>query len=129
MNLSHKIRIYPTKEQEVLLIKSCGVARFTYNWGLAEWKKQYSEGYKLNSLSLKKQFNSIKREQFPWVYECPKDANQQAFTDLNSAFQRFFKKMGGYPKFKKKGVHDSFYVSNDKFSLADKFVRLPKITN
>jgi len=127
VDLSHKIRIYPTEEQERVLVCSCGVARFAYNWGLAEWKKQYEEGSKPNANLLKKQFNSIKREQFPWMYDCPKDANQQAFTDLGSAFQRFFKKQGKYPRFKKKGVRDSFYVSNDKFSFCGDYVKLPKI--
>ena len=55
MLISHKIRIYPNKEQEVFLKKSCGVARFVYNWGLAEWQKQYKNGEKPNYLKLKKQ--------------------------------------------------------------------------
>ena len=127
MNLSHKIRIYPSEEQERILVCSCGVSRFAYNWGLAEWKRMYAEGEKPTAYSLKKRFNAIKGEQFSWVYDCPKDANQQPFTDLNSAFQRFFKGLGKYPKFKKKGVRDSFYVSNDKFSIKGDYVKLPKI--
>ena len=30
-----KIRLFPTKEQEILMFKSCGCSRFAYNWGLA----------------------------------------------------------------------------------------------
>ncbi len=61
-------------------------------------------------------------------YESPKDANQQVFAQLGEAFQAFFKKQAGYPKFKKKGAsHDAFYVSNDKFELTGKRVRLPKM--
>ena len=33
---SVKIRLFPTKEQEILMYKSCGVARFTYNWGTSK---------------------------------------------------------------------------------------------
>ncbi len=29
-----KIRLLPTKEQELLMFKSTGTARFAYNWGL-----------------------------------------------------------------------------------------------
>ncbi len=105
------------------------------NWGLAEWNKQYENGLKPSAFSLKKAFNAIKREQFPWIYESPKDANQQAFTDLGAAFKNFFnsvkeKRKGrkvGYPKFKRKGDNDGFYVSNDKFSFDGKTVTLPVI--
>jgi putative transposase len=36
---SHKIKLYPTKTQEIFFKKSCGVARFSYNWALAKWKE------------------------------------------------------------------------------------------
>jgi len=127
MILSHKIRIYPNKEQEIILIKSCGIARFTYNWGLSEWKKQYEEGKKPNGRKLCKQFNTIKKERYSWVYECPKDANQHAFINLQNGFNRFFKKISKFPKFKKKGQNDSFYVSNDRFRFLDNSIKLPRI--
>lgn len=52
----------------------------------------------------------------------------QPFTYLHEAFQRFFKKLAKRPTLKKKGrCKDSFYVSNDKFRLDGRRVRLPKI--
>jgi len=59
--------------------------------------------------------------------------------DLNSAFSNFFTSLSGkrkgpkikYPAFHKRGKHDSFYVSNDKFSFRRRgkrgVVRLPVI--
>ena len=41
MILSHKIRLYPTPEQETALKKAAGCSRFAYNWGLAQWKEMY----------------------------------------------------------------------------------------
>ena len=38
-----KIRLKPTKEQEILFKKSCGVARWSYNYYLAESEKHYAE--------------------------------------------------------------------------------------
>ena len=32
---SLKIRLYPTKEQEILFKKHIGAERYIYNWGLA----------------------------------------------------------------------------------------------
>lgn len=127
MIIAHRIALDPTVEQSIALSRACGVARFTWNWALAEWDRQYNSGEKPTAAKLKLQWNKIKSQQFPWVYASPKDANQQPFTNLQSAFQRFFKKKGGRPKFKKRGQHDSFYVSNDKFSVDGFVVRLPVI--
>jgi putative transposase len=134
----HVIRLDPTVKQANALLRAAGVNRSTYNWALGEWNRQYSLGEKPSAKKLKLQFNSIKAEQFPWVYESPRDANSQSFTDLNAAFSNFFRwcktRKGpkvGYPQFHCKGVRDSFYVSNDKFSLRRRgkrgVVRLPVI--
>lgn len=128
MIISHKIRIYPNKAQEILLKKSCGVARFAYNWGLAAREEKYKNGEKISTFDLKKLFNSVKKTEFPFVCEVSKCAAEDAFFNLNTAYTNFFKKKSKHPTFKKKGVHDSFGISNDKFSFKDdKHVKLPKI--
>ena len=127
MIISHKIRIYPNKEQEVFLKKSCGVARFAYNWGLAEWQKQYKNGEKPNYLKLKKQFNGIKQVEFPFVCEVSKCCAEFAFINLGRAYKNFFGKRSKYPKFKKKGVHDSFGLDNLKFHIEGKHIKLAKM--
>jgi putative transposase len=124
---AHKIRIFPSKDQEILLRKSCGVARFSYNWALAQWKQMYENKEKVNENLLQKKLVSIKRTEFPWMLEVTKCAPQAAIQDLGVAFSRFFKKKCGFPKFKKKGYGDSFYVSNDRFKIIGKSLRLPKI--
>ena len=127
MNLAHKIRLEPKPAQVRALCKAAGCARFAYNWGLDQWTKQYAQGLKPSAFKLKKQFNEIKEEQFPWIYESPKDANQEAFANLGTAFTRYFKKQSKYPKFKKKFQNDSFYISNDKFYVTGSYVKLPVI--
>lgn len=126
--LSHKIQIKnPTVKQEQYFRKACGTARFAYNWGLLEWKKQYQAGQKPTAFSVKKAFNAIKLVEFPWVFQVTKCAPEQAFANLGHAFQRFFKGIGNYPQFKRKGVHDSFYLSNDQFQIIEKRIKIPKL--
>ena len=128
MIVAHKIRIYPNKEQEVLLKKSCGVARFVYNWGLVTREEKYKNGEKISSFDLKKLFNTVKKTEFPFVCKVTKCAAEGALLNLGVAYNNFFKKKSKHPSFKKKGVHDSFGISNDKFSFKDdKHVKLPKI--
>lgn len=127
MILSHKIRIYPNREQEQFLKKSCGVARFAYNWGLAEWQTRYKNGEKTDWMKLCKFFNSIKREQFPFVCEVSKCCAQKAFANLGRAYKNFFYRRTKYPKFKKKGGRDSFRLDSNCFSISNQRVKLAKM--
>ena len=130
---AHKIRLNPTPEQANYFARAAGTSRFCFNWGLAEWKRQYETGGKPNALALKKQFNAIRKEQFPWTYETTKCAVEGAFTDLGKAFKNFFegRKKGrkvGYPQFKrKKRNRPSFYLANDKFTISHHFIDIPKL--
>jgi putative transposase len=124
---SHKIRLSPNNKQRTYFAKACGISRLAFNWGLAEWKSQYESGEKPSSYGIKKKFNAIKKDQYPFVYEVTKCSPEQSFNDLEQAFKMFFKKKSGYPKFKKKGVYDSFYISGDKFSVKDNYVKVPKL--
>ncbi|MCK5525030.1 MAG: transposase [Thiomargarita sp.] len=126
--LSHKIQIKnSTVKQEQYFRQACGTSRFAYNWGLAEWKRQYEAGLKPTALEIKKVFNAIKPVDFPWVFNVTKCAAEQAFSDLGSAFKRFFKHVAGYPRFKKKGRNDSFYLSNEQFKLSENRIKIPKL--
>lgn len=130
---AHKIRLHPTSEQAHYFARAAGTARFVYNWALAEWTMQYEAGGKPHATALKKQFNAIRREQFPWSYEVTKCAVEGAFMDVAAAFNNFFqgRKAGrkvGYPTFKsKKRSRQSFYLANDKFTVGDHWINVPKL--
>jgi putative transposase len=115
---AHKIRIFPNSAQETALKKACGCARFAWNWALSKWEEIYKAGGKPSALSLKKELNSLKEEQFPWMYESTKCAPDQAIINLGKAYQNFFKgikakRKVGKPKLKaKKSSKDSFYLCN-----------------
>jgi putative transposase len=130
---AHKIRLHPTDEQKVYLAKAAGTARFVWNWALSEWNRQYEAGEKPTALKLKKQFNAIKREQFPWTWEVTKNASDQPILDLGNAFNAFFEglksgKKVGHPKFKsKKKRKPSFYLANNQVELGDHRAWIPKL--
>src|SRR5438874_8046927 len=130
---AHKIRLNPTDEQAVYFAKAAGTARFVWNWALAEWDRQYEAGEKPTALKLKKQFNEMRREHFPWTWEVTKNASDQPFLDLGKAFAAFFEgkrhgKKKGRPQFKsKKSGKASFYLANDQFELGDHRLWIPKL--
>ena len=125
--LTHKICLDPTCKQQQYFYKACGTARFAWNWGLAKWEEKYKAGSKTNAFELKKEFNGLKDKEFPWVYEVTKYACQQPFIYLDRAFQGFFKKKTKYPKYKKKGIHDSFYIGGDQVKILEKKVKIPNL--
>ena len=128
MTRSHKIQLKPNKAQVAYFRQACGVSRFCYNWGLEQWAKQYLAGRKPSGMSLKKEFNSIYKSQFPWIAEVHRDAHAQPFVNLQKAMQNFFNKRSKHPHFKKRGrCKDSFYVANDKMHVDGKSVVLPVI--
>ncbi len=125
--LAHQIRLVPTRAQEEYFRKACGTARFAWNWALSEWKRRREGGEKVDGLKLKKAFNSRKAVEFPWTYEVTKYASQQPFLHLQAAFRRFFEKKARYPRFKRKGVHDSFYIGGDHLEVSGRRIRIPRL--
>ena len=129
---AHKIQLKPNRRQTGYFTRACGVARFAYNWGLGEWKRQYEAGEKPSAYALKRQFNQLKRQRFPFVLDVTKCAAEQAFSHLGRAFQNFFRrvkqgKLPGYPQFKRRGIHASFYIANDKIRLKGRHILIPKL--
>ncbi|EOI7210019.1 RNA-guided endonuclease InsQ/TnpB family protein [Campylobacter jejuni] len=136
MIISHKIELIPNNKQKTYFHKAFGCSRLAYNWGLAKWQEYYKQGIKKTYLGLKKEFNAIKKEQFPFVYEVSKYATQQPFTHLNLAFNKFFRdlKQGklSYPKFKrKKEFAGSFYLGGDIVKILQKdnkaYLKVPNL--
>jgi putative transposase len=128
MQIAHKIQLVPNNKQKTYLLKACGTSRFVWNWALVEWEKQYLQGKKPSGMGLKKEFNAIKKKEFPWTKEVTKYAAQQPFLDLQDAYKRFWKKLSQKPKFKKKGkCKDSFYVGGDHLKIKGKKIWIPNL--
>lgn len=132
---AYRYELDPNNQQRSNLYRHAGVARFTYNWGLDQriqlfqtnqGKDRFTDFMKQHKL-----LNSLKRTQFPWMYECSKCASQEALKDLHRAFQNFYKgrktgKKVGFPRFKKKGVRDNFRL-HGIIRFEKRRIQLPRI--
>lgn len=103
-----KYRIYPDDEQIVLLEKHFGCIRSVYNWGLSARQLAYS-GNKISVSygKLNEQLGDLK-EGFPYFKEVNSQSLQSSLRNLDVAFQKFFSKQSGFPKFKSKRGRQSF---------------------
>lgn len=136
MEKSYKYRIYPNKQQEILIQKTFGCCRFVYNQYLAkriELYKQDKSTMNYNACS-----NDLKnlKIQYEWLKEVDAIALQSSLKDLDIAYQNFFRrvkqgdKKAGFPKFKsKKDNHKSYKTkfTNNNIQVLGKQIKLPKL--
>jgi putative transposase len=133
MLIAHKIALDPNNVQATYFARAAGTARFAYNWALAEWQRQYEACKadaslpKPSQMALRRQLNSIKDEQFPWMRGVTKNAPQMAIMQLGAAFKNFFAGRAQFPKFRKKGLHDRFSLTNDQFGVDGSRIRIPNL--
>ena len=133
-NKAYKFRLYPNKEQEILINKTFGCVRFVYNQMLAEHKSIY-EQYKDNKEELKKQKYSTPakyKTKFEWLREVDSLSLANAQMNLDKAYKNFFRdKFIGFPKFKSKKHNKNSYttncVNNSIRIIDDKHMKLPKL--
>ena len=130
-----KYRLYPTEEQAEKLAEYARVVRFIYNLALEQRRdfwRQYKRatGSTLNYVSQGREL-TILRIEHDWIRAVPSNIEQGALRDLDKAFAKFWAG-GGYPKFRKAGVNETFEVKaldaavrplNRKWSQ----VRIPKL--
>ena len=120
---SYKYRFYPTTEQQVLLAKSFGCARFVYNRFLALRNQAYQD-HKINVsfpeacflLTLDKQ-----KDELSFLKEVPAVVLQQSLRNADAAYQNFFKKKTKYPKFKSKWNRQSIRFLPNAFAYDGKY--------
>ena len=113
-----EVRLYPSKEQRVLIDRTLGCSRFVYNHVLG-MKKELWEDYKLSFNPNLKSF----KEEWKFLTKVPSQALANSYMDCLTAFNNFFNSLKGkskaeqkFPKFHKKGQKDSFRIAATKTS-------------
>ena len=109
---SYKFRLYPNKEQEILLQKTFGCVRFVYNQCLAYRINKYkTESISLSRFDVNNYKNQVLKREYCWLREDDKWALDNAVINLDSAYQKFFKEHSGFPKFKSKKISKKSYTT------------------
>lgn len=112
-----RFRLYPNKEQRILMAKTFGCCRLIYNKGLALRKDTYkATGHDVYYKDTSKLIHQLSlTDEYSFLKEVSSVAMQQSLRDLDNAYDRFFKHLGNYPRFKKKSDnHKSFRIVNQK---------------
>ena len=127
---AYKYRLYPNKQQEVLLAKHFGCCRFIYNYALDKKVKAYQKDKtKLSRFDIQADLPKMKKsEEYHWLSEVNSLSLQAALANLDSAFVMFFREKKGFPNFKyKKASKQSFSIpQNTRVNFDEGRVYIPK---
>ena len=128
---AYKYRIYPNREQQVLIEKHFGCSRFVFNWALALQKRYYAMFGKSLSRS-KIQSHLVKKKKkakFSWLSEVNSQSLLNALLNVHTAFTNFFKGQAKFPRFKSKKIPQRSYQcpQHCTVNFAQGMINLPKI--
>lgn len=126
---SLKIKLYPTKEQEILFYKHINCQRYIYNWALGINNELYKENkMKYSSNELGKMLTQYKKNN-TWLNEVSNATLKESIRNLDKAYTNFYKGRANLPKFKsRKKSKLSFYSRYDKIKFyQNNTVNLEKI--
>lgn len=151
MNRALKVRLYPTTQQEQMLLKTFGCCRFVYNAHLQERNEFYIDNIlPIKSTASKEEINNkykeykartekSLKEEYSFLRDVSSQALCNSIRDCDTAFANFFKsakgkiagERRGFPKFKSRKNSKQSYKecmpSKNALNLTAMTVKLPKI--
>ena len=116
---SYKTEINPTQKQIQKINKTIGTCRFIYNFYIAHNKELYSKGEKfMTAKSFSVWLNNDflpNNPDYLWIKEVSSKSVKKSMENAYTAFNNFFKKQSGFPRFKKKNKSDvkMYFVKNN----------------
>src|SRR6266702_577517 len=127
-----KFELMPTGEQARKMRQFAGACRFVYNKALALQQENHAVGGKfIGYVAMAKHLTAWRNSlDTPWLKDAPVHTSQCALKDLDGAFGNFFAKRADFPRFKRKGMSDSFRYPDPKQITLDGGngrIKLPKL--
>ena len=115
----YKYRAYPNRKQREFFEKTFGCCRFVYNHYLDAKQQVWRERHDtLRYTGMSKDLSRVLKKEYPWLKEADSIALQQSLRHLERAYDNFFRKRGGYPRFRKKHSAQSYRTMNVNGSIA-----------
>ena len=125
-----KFELMPDGRQERDMRRFAGACRFVFNKALALQKANYEAGGKyISHFEMCKWLPNWKAE-IEWLKNSPSHTLQKALKDLDRAYKNFFAGRAKFPRFKRKGLGESFQEFDAncfKLDEANARIYLPKL--
>lgn len=121
VNKSYKVRLYPNKRQEQMLVSIVGSCRYVWNHFLEQRKNYYLENKKNLPYAVMARDLTKFRKSTDWLSTVQSEPLQQSLRRLDKAYNSFFRKQNQFPRFKsKKDSKQSFQKHQDWRVLGQK---------
>ena len=129
---AYQFELIPNGQQALLMRRFAGACRFVFNKALALQQSNHADGGKyIGYVEMAKRLTAWRNSQeTPWLKDAPAHPLQHALKDLDRAYRNFFEQRAAFPRFKRKGVRESFrYPEPKQFKLdtANARLFLPKL--
>ena len=128
---AYRYRLYPSREQAMLIEKHFGCSRFVFNWALALQKRYYAMfGKSLTRFQLQCHLvKKKKKSHYAWLNEVNSQSLINALLNVYTAFTNFFKGRAQFPRFKsKKNPQRSYQCPQHcTVSFEQGLINLPKL--
>jgi len=125
-NKAYKFRIYPNKEQKILIIKTFGCCRKVWNLMLTDKISYYAQNKTMLTTT-----PAMYKKDYPFLKEVDSLALANVQINLQTAYKNFFRKTGKFPKYKSKRRSRKTYTTNNQngtISIIDgRYIKLPKL--
>ena len=123
--------IYPNEKQNIQCQKTFGCCRFVYNQMLDVQKERHENGEKhLSKTKANTYCNQHLKKKYPFLKEMDKFALTNAIYHLEDGYDRFFKHLSRFPKYKCKHKAKRSYttnITNGNIEISDNSIKLPKL--
>lgn len=123
--------IYPNEKQNIQCQKTFGCCRFVYNQMLDVQKERHENGEKhLSKTKANTYCNQHLKKKYPFLKEVDKFALTNAIYHLEDGYDRFFKHLSRFPKYKCKHKAKRTYttnITNGNIEISDNSIKLPKL--
>ena len=123
--------IYPNSKQDEQCQKTFGCTRFVYNQMLSVQQDRHKNGEKhLSKMAANTYCNQVLKLEYSFLKEVDKFALTNAIYHLSDGYNRFFKHLGGFPKYKSKHKSKKSYTTNftnNNIEIGENYIKLPKL--
>lgn len=122
-----RLRALPSSSQQKKIDTTINCCRFVKNHMIERNRKIYARRKEHLGYNAMQDLLPVMKGYLPWLKEADSQALKYACRQVDNAYQRFFKKLGGYPRFKSRRAAVQSYTTTNVSSLgcAPGRVKLP----
>ena len=118
----YRFRLYPNKEQQQVLLQWIGSQRLIYNAKVQEdrYYRRFQRrmvGTVGEEIPMDQRYSRFITDKTPFLKQVPSQILRNGAAKFRQAYQRFFQKLGGRPKLKKKSGRQAVWVTSELFEF------------